>query len=172
MIREKKFREDLYYRLKGVTITLPALRERREDIPLLIHHFLAKLAQENETPRLRIDAPLMAHLARQNWPGNVRELENQIYRLALYATNGVISMEDARHDLEADAALMTSPQRSGASPLNRTLIRQALASSKGNRNDTARLLGISRATLFRKLRELGMEVPGQRGRPRASARRS
>ena len=172
MIREKKFREDLYYRLKGVTITLPALRERREDIPLLIHHFLAKLAQENESPRLRIDAPLMAHLARQNWPGNVRELENQIYRLALYATNGVITMEDARHDLEADAALMTSPQRSGTSPLNRTLIRQALASSKGNRNDTARLLGISRATLFRKLRELGLDVPSQRGRPRASARRS
>jgi transcriptional regulator with GAF, ATPase, and Fis domain len=172
MIREKKFREDLYYRLKGVTITLPALRERREDIPLLIQHFLAKLAQENETPRLRIDAPLMAHLARQNWPGNVRELENQIYRLALYAANGVITMEAAKQDLEADAALMTSPQRSGATSLNRTLLRQALASSKGNRNDAARLLGISRATLFRKMREFALDAPGQRGRPKASAHRS
>jgi Nif-specific regulatory protein len=159
MVREKKFREDLYYRLKGVSVTLPPLRDRREDIPLLVDHFLAKLARENGTRKLRIDSLLLAHLTRSHWPGNVRELENQIYRLALFAGGDVVTLEDARLDVEFDKAPLTTSTREPGTPLNRTALRRAIAAAKGNRNEAARLLGISRATLFRKIRQLGLEGP-------------
>jgi transcriptional regulator with GAF, ATPase, and Fis domain len=74
LIREKKFREDLYYRLRGVPVSLPPLRDRRDDIPLLIDHFLAKLAKENGGARLKAEPALLHLLARMDWPGNVREL--------------------------------------------------------------------------------------------------
>ncbi|HZM70302.1 MAG TPA: sigma 54-interacting transcriptional regulator [Candidatus Cryosericum sp.] len=156
MVREKKFREDLYYRLKGIAVTLPPLRERREDIPLLADHFLTKLARENGSRKLRIDPLLLAHLSRRHWSGNVRELENQIYRLALFASGDVITLEDARHDYEFDKAPLSPLARDAGTPLNRTTLRRALSDAGGNRNEAARLLGISRATLFRKIRQLGL----------------
>jgi len=166
MVREKKFREDLYYRLKGISVTLPPLRERREDIAPLVDHFLARLARENGTRKLRVDPLLLAHLTRRHWPGNVRELENQIDRLALFAAGEVITLEDARHDLEFDKTLMSPSLREPGAPLNRTALRRALSDAGGNRNEAARLLGISRATLFRKIRLLGLEGP----RPQPSGR--
>jgi Nif-specific regulatory protein len=181
LIREKKFREDLYYRLRGVPVALPPLRDRRDDIPLLVDHFLGKLAKENGgTPRLKAEPALLHYLARLDWRGNVRELENTIYRLALYAENGAISAEAARRDMEllggSSAVASTGMQsrsagsRDGVSAvatatvrmrprsveLSRAEIKRALGEASGNRDEAARILQVSRATLFRKMKDHGL----------------
>jgi Nif-specific regulatory protein len=161
MTRRREFREDLYYRLSGVSVALPSLRERRDDIPLLVDHFLGVLAKQNGAPKLRVEPALLSLLTRRPWPGNVRELENAIYRLALFAENGVLTAETARRDIElveADARAASASHRSapGISDLKKSDLRRALADAKGNRDEAARLLGISRATLFRKLRLHGL----------------
>jgi Nif-specific regulatory protein len=161
MIRKREFREDLYYRLRGVSVALPPLRERRDDIPLLVDHFLGVLAKQNDAPKLRVEPALLLLLTRRPWPGNVRELENTLYRLALFAQKGLITAETARKDLElldAEARQAAVPHRSapGRTDLKKGDLRRALAEAKGNRDEAARLLGISRATLFRKLRFHGL----------------
>jgi transcriptional regulator with GAF, ATPase, and Fis domain len=182
LIREKKFREDLYYRLRGVPVSLPPLRDRRDDIPLLVDHLLGKLAKENGGPRLKAEPALMHYLTRLEWPGNVRDLETTIYRLALYAENGSISAEAARRDTEllGKAAAMTgSSSRPVASPgfgvprtrpravdLSRSEIKRALTEASGNRDAAARILQVSRATLFRKMKDHGLTArEGPQARP-------
>jgi len=182
MVRQITFREDLYYRIKGVSVTLPPLRDRREDVPLLVDHFLVKLARENNTPRLRVEPALLRELSLRRWPGNVRELENTVYRLALFATGDVLTLEDARQDtgFAEDSAGTThavTPVEPLTGPVTRTTLRKAIAAANGNRLEAARLLGISRATLFRRLKELGAEDPkhallGARGRRAASRPRT
>ena len=172
LIREKKFREDLYYRLRGVPVSLPPLRDRRDDIPLLVDHFLGKLAKENGGPRLKAEPGLMHYLSRLEWPGNVRDLETTIYRLALYAENGAISADAARRDTEllGKATSMTGSSSRPIAPvgfgiprtrprvveLTRTEIRRALTEASGNRDAAARILQVSRATLFRKMKDHGL----------------
>ena len=174
LIREKKFREDLYYRLRGVPVSLPPLRDRRDDIPLLVDHFLGKLAKADGNPRLKAEPALMHYLARLEWRGNVRELENTIYRLALYAEDGVITAEAARRDLEllgrtssmtgsssrpAPAAAVSfgrARTRPRAVELSRADIKRALSEASGNRDEAARILQVSRATLFRKMKDHGL----------------
>jgi Nif-specific regulatory protein len=160
MVRQRTFREDLYYRLKGVSVTLPPLRERREDVPLLVDHFLAKLARENGASRLRVEPALLRELSLRRWPGNVRELENTVYRLALFASGETLTLEDARQDAgfleepkSGDAA--PTPVEPLSGPLTRHTLKRAIAAAHGNRNEAARLLGISRATIFRRLKDLG-----------------
>jgi transcriptional regulator with GAF, ATPase, and Fis domain/tetratricopeptide (TPR) repeat protein len=166
MVRQRTFREDLYYRLKGVSVTLPPLRERREDVPLLVNHFLAKLARENSTPRLRVEPALLRELSLRRWPGNVRELENTVYRLTLFAGGETLTLTDARQD--AGFAEDTPTGGPGASqaeslsgPVTRQTLKRAIAAAHGNRNQAARLLGISRATIFRRLRDLGVSGAGR-----------
>ncbi|HEV8202222.1 MAG TPA: sigma 54-interacting transcriptional regulator [Candidatus Polarisedimenticolia bacterium] len=197
LIREKKFREDLYYRLRGVPVALPALRDRRDDIPLLVDHFLGRLARENGGTRLKAEPALLHHLARLDWRGNVRELENTIYRLALYAEDGVISAEAARRDLELmDSSSLTGGSASmGAGPstnlqsggggsvpraarepgeprmrprsveLSRAEIKRALSEASGSRDEAARILQVSRATLFRKMKDHGLTALGGVSKP-------
>jgi Nif-specific regulatory protein len=158
MVRQKTFREDLYYRLKGVSVTLPPLRDRREDIPLLVDHFLANLAKENGTPRLRFAAPLLRELSRRTWPGNVRELENSVYRLALFASGSVLTLEDAQQDSSFVEDANTPLHSGGAAPgrtapVTKDDLKRAIESANGNRNEAAKLLGMSRATFFRRMKE-------------------
>jgi len=179
MVRQRTFREDLYYRLKGVSVTLPPLRDRREDVPLLVDHFLVKLARENSTSRLRVEPALLRELSLRRWPGNVRELENTVYRLALFANGDVLTLEDARQDAgfteeSAGATPAAAPMEPLTGPVTRATLKKAIAAANGNRQEAARLLGISRATIFRRLKELGAEEPkrtplGARGR-RVAAR--
>jgi Nif-specific regulatory protein len=169
MIKQKTFREDLYFRLNVVNVRIPPLRERREDIPLLVDHFLGKIAAENKTAKLRVDAALMGRLTRHDWPGNVRELENQIYRLALFARGDALTLEDASHDSEfitkiGDADRAGSPGDRGVERgITSEDIRRALSEANGNRDEAARLLGISRATMFRKLKQF--KITETRPRP-------
>jgi Nif-specific regulatory protein len=159
MLREKKFREDLFYRLNVVTVRIPSLRERRDDIPLLVDHFLNRLADQNKSPRLRIDGALLAELMRYDWPGNVRELENQVYRLALFAGGETLTLADARHDAEfmsrmaGSAGALGSRSAAGGS-LSAEDLNRALAQAGGNRDEAARILGVSRATFFRRQKAL------------------
>src|SRR5436189_7807 len=146
MIKQKAFREDLYFRLKVITVKLPPLRERREDVPLLIDHLLAKIAHENRTPKLRVDRDLMALLTRYDWPGNVRELENQVYRLALFASGDSLTLKDAQGDVEFFGKVTLPGTRGVDTGLTRDDLQRALNQANGNRDEAARILGVSRAT--------------------------
>jgi DNA-binding NtrC family response regulator len=164
MVREKQFREDLYYRLNVVTIHLPPLRERRQDIPLLIDHFLTTLASRHGRGPVAIDPAAQALLLRWDWPGNVRELENVLERAMVLAELDVIGPEhlpETVRRLEAGGA--EAAEEAGepdkAEEANRALVTleeldrrhvfRVLAATGGNRENSARMLGISRRTLTR-----------------------
>jgi Nif-specific regulatory protein len=160
LVAEKKFREDLFYRLNVVTLTLPPLRQRKEDLPLLVEHFLEKIARQKGGRPLRIDPTVLALLVRHQWPGNVRELENTISRLALFASGPVITLSDLARDPELldRVAELPGAKKAPEPELRREDIKQALKATRGNKVQAAALLGISRATLFRKLRQLQIKT--------------
>jgi len=150
------FREDLLYRLQVLLITLPPLRERMGDIPLLVEHMLEKIAQARGRPAPPIRSDVMDLFERYAWPGNVRQLESTLQRLALLAGDGPIT----RKVVESDAGLRQ--QLIGETPARpiysleqseREQICAALESTDGNKARAAKLLGISRATIFRKIKE-------------------
>ena len=153
LVKEGKFREDLFYRLNVVTVEMPPLRERREDVPLLVDHFLRK---QGETPR-KVSADAMARLCGYAWPGNVRELENEIVRSAALA-EGAINLADLSPRIIAAAGEETpeSPDdlrmKARVERLERSLLREALGRASGNQTRAARLLGLSRFGLQKKLK--------------------
>jgi len=162
-IAEGRFREDLYYRLNVISIALPPLRIRKEDIPALTAHFLEKAARDRGLSRMTIDDELITLLVRYHWPGNVRQLENVIARLGVLAGSSRLTLRD----LEADPQLYQSfteidvptspPAIEDLTTLEKRQIQRALRETKGNRVKAAALIGISRATIFRKIREYGIE---------------
>jgi DNA-binding NtrC family response regulator len=162
-IGEGLFREDLLYRLNVLTIELPTLRQRREDIPLLAEHILRKLAHKYVWPNLALAPETLTYLSAQAWPGNVRELQNVLARAAILARGRIIGIEDVR---TTTASADPSEPASGSLLLRdllaeteRRAIRQALEQEKWNRTKAARLLGISRRQLFDKIRQYGLH-PG------------
>jgi transcriptional regulator with PAS, ATPase and Fis domain len=166
MIKDGSFREDLFYRLNVVRLSLPALRQRSADIPYLVDHFLEKISQRDGKPRKRISPELLALLSSFSWPGNVRELENEIERLCLMAgDSSEISIEHADGRFTGAGALATSgPQPSGetlvgaVSALERSMIKSTLDKTGGNKSEAARVLGISRSNLIEKVKHYGLEV--------------
>ena len=159
MVREGKFREDLYYRLSVVPLRLPALRERLDDIPLLLAHYLRRFAQDNGLPEARLSPEALAVLVRYAWPGNIRELRNACENLAVLRAGKVVAPADLdpRFAQPAGPVRVGGPVALGAAPVldkeenEKQLLRQALASAAGNRTRAAELMGISRRTLHRKL---------------------
>jgi two-component system, NtrC family, response regulator HydG len=154
-----RFRLDLYYRLNVITLQLPALRERREDIPLLVAHFLRKYAEQNNKEVSGIEQQALQYLQHYDWPGNVRELENVIERAVVLAKEPIIGTAELPGHFQEKEFLPT-PTDHFVLPLNATLadiereaIAQALQHSAGNRQATARSLNIGVATLYRKLKE-------------------
>jgi two-component system, NtrC family, response regulator HydG len=161
MVRNHEFREDLYYRLNVVTIQLPSLRERPEDVPLLIGHFLKRFGEAHGKPDLEIDAALMHFLETYEWPGNVRQLRNTVESMVVLARDNVLSVDDLPANLEVDPlASNGSFLASGKSlkDLQRAAVEKALADHNGNRTRAAEALGISVRTLQRKLKAWGMET--------------
>jgi len=152
-----RFREDLYYRLNVIAVTAPPLRARREDIPLLVDHFLGVYCRKNGRARLDVDRGAMAKLLDYGWPGNVRELENVIERAAVLCRSDTIGVADLP-DAVAQAA---APQPSAltfsiGTPLEEVesrLIRETLKHTAGDKSLAAQLLGISTRTIYRKLGE-------------------
>ncbi|MDX3772575.1 sigma-54 dependent transcriptional regulator [Chromatiaceae bacterium AAb-1] len=160
LVKRGVFREDLYYRIKGITIETPALNERSQDIPLLLQFFLEQLSQRQSQP-VRLDNTAQSWFLQRDWPGNVRELKNTLESVAAIARNGVISLADIAL-LHPDTAVVQSgladtvlqsglelePQ---VQALEIRLIRQALSQTAGNKSQAARLLGLSRQGLLKKI---------------------
>jgi len=163
LIGTGSFREDLYYRLSVVTIQLPTLAERREDIPLLVQHFL-KLSNQRNKRDIRITAQGVQVLANLSWPGNVRELENFIERLAIFCVSGEIGVADVEREASNKrkfAAAAAAASGEGGTTLldvERQHIVRVLQDSRGNKSKAARALGIERKTLYEKARRLGIDL--------------
>jgi DNA-binding NtrC family response regulator len=156
-VLDGRFREDLYFRLKVATIRVPALADRREDVPLLAHHFLARFAEKHGRPHLRLAPEALAVLAARPWPGNVRELENVIEQAVVLGEGPVLGPGDLGLDGVAAERGLDYHRVLGAAlgSAERALIERALAASGQNRTRAARLLGIGRRTLLYKLKRLG-----------------
>jgi two-component system response regulator HydG len=154
------FREDLYFRIRGTEIHVPPLRERREDIPRLVNHFTGKFAREQERPIPTLSQPAMLRLAAYHWPGNVRELINVVQKMVVICDASEIDVrhvpEEVRSDDQDEAGGIGSLAGVGLDKLEKEAIRQTLAMTGGNREQTARMLGIGERTLYRKLKEYGL----------------
>jgi transcriptional regulator with PAS, ATPase and Fis domain len=163
-IRERRFREDLFYRLNVIPIEAPPLRERRGDIPLLVQHFLDCASRARGRPAPGITSEALDLLCSHDWPGNVRELENLIERLVTLGGDREISASDLPAGLRGITAPALSALRVPASGLcfrdvvetvEDQLIRDALEQTNGNKNRAAQLLRMNRTTLLEKLKRRG-----------------
>jgi DNA-binding NtrC family response regulator len=157
-VENKSFREDLYYRLAVVPIVIPALRHRREDIPLLADHFIKKNCERNGLEPKQISPKTLKLLIESPWPGNVRELENVIERAVLMSTGPEITSEALFMeplDEQPDDALPEAI-RTATETVEKVKIAEATRKAKGNRSRAAKLLGISRATLYNKLKRYNL----------------
>ncbi len=157
MVAQKQFREDLFHRLNVFTVSVPALRERTEDIPLLAAHYLKKYSARTGTPA-RFLPEAIALMCRYDWPGNVRELKNVIERSLVFCDNGVIGPGD----LELGGSLVETPEPDTGSLewMERDHIVRILKETGGNKKRAAEILGIERRTLYNKARRLGIDLRG------------
>ncbi len=158
LVRQGSFREDLYYRLNVVTIHVPPLRERREDIPVLAQHFLEKFARQMNRPFRRIEPEAMERLVRHPWPGNVRELANAIERALVVGAPPAVRAED----LPARIGRESGNEAAGETleDVEREHVRAILERKQWNITHAARALGIDRATLYNKIKKYGLRQAG------------
>src|SRR5688500_5924309 len=152
-----RFREDLYYRLNVIAVTAPPLRARREDVPLIVDHFLGIYCKKNGRPRLNVPREVLDKLSDYSWPGNVRELENVIERAAVLCRSDTLRLEDLP-DVVAQASApppsaLSFPIGTTLEEVENRLIRETLKSTNGDKSLAAQLLGISTRTIYRKLGE-------------------
>jgi len=161
---EGSFREDLYFRIKGVQIHLPALRERTDDIPALVHHYADRSAKqvERETPKISED--VMRLLMQHPWPGNIRQLVNVVQNMVVLCDGDTVEPrhlpeEFAQQAGDAELAPGSAAFEGAMSldTLEKQAIRNALKATQGNREAAAKLLGIGERTLYRKLKEYGLK---------------
>ena len=182
-VKEGLFREDLYHRLNVIRLRLPSLRERREDIPILLKHFLAKSARELNVDAKRLSEPAIAFLSEQEFPGNVRQLENLCHWMTVMAPAQTVEVADLPADMRGgtgdkgatpvDSNWRRALEREVTASLGRgekeifdglnrsfeaALISKALEHTGGRRIEAAMLLGIGRNTLTRKVQELGLDT--------------
>ena len=163
MVSERTFREDLFYRINLITVKLPALRERREDIPLLARHFADRQAAVNGLARTEFSADALNFLSRLPYSGNIRELKNLVERTILVSGKQILDASDfesqyQRHDEPVKAAEGTSFAGMTLDEIERQTILQALEQHKGNLSQVALALGISRAALYRRLEKYKIAV--------------
>ncbi|NIM20611.1 MAG: response regulator [Candidatus Latescibacteria bacterium] len=155
LIAQKKFREDLYYRLNVININIPPLRERKEDIPLLVAHFTDFFCKQNKKPIKGISEGAMELLKAHYWPGNIRELENAIARAVVLTKNDVLQPEDfpiAITKKEDPRSFVEIPFGMGMEDIEKLVIRETLKRTRGDKNMAAKLLGIASRTIYRKLK--------------------
>jgi DNA-binding NtrC family response regulator len=154
MVGEGKFREDLYYRLNVVNIAIPPLRERLEDIPLLVEHFIRKYCTTMSRDLVPIDPAALKRLEEYNYPGNVRELENMIERAIVVGNGKEIRLMDL--PLEKD---IISTSSDSLHDLEKKYVQQTLNRYNWNISRTAKALKVDRVTLYNKIRKYGLKDP-------------
>jgi DNA-binding NtrC family response regulator len=177
LVRQGKFRDDLFFRLNVVRITMPPLRERKDDLPLLVRSFVQHFSKANQKEIVELTAEAMNAVLTYDWPGNVRELRTAIEHGVVMATGPKITLRDLPPAVR-QAAGVTLPRGISAakafgeksSPLDlheteRKLILQALATTKGNVTAAAKKLGISRRTLHRKINEMHTDNSEKKAAP-------
>jgi PAS domain S-box-containing protein len=167
LVQNGRFRDDLYYRIRVIHLVLPALRQRREDIPLLMDHIVAKFNRLQGKDIAGVSVEAMARLMEHDFPGNVRELENIIEQAFVLCRGGIIELHHLPPELRA--SLYTSAE--GLSPMSlqtmeKLLITEILQRCNGNRKLAARDLGVDVSTLYRKIKAFGIDVPDSDGRSR------
>jgi DNA-binding NtrC family response regulator len=162
-LEQGRFREDLYYRLNVVPISLPPLRDRKEDVPFLAMHFVHKLAKELGATAKEISPAAMDRLLAHSWPGNVRELENTIERSLVMASGEVLQPSDIRIEAPRNAPAVTSqhtpllPEGETLEHWEQMMRREALRRANGNKSQAARMLGLTRNALRYRLSQMGLE---------------
>ncbi len=164
-IAAKRFREDLYFRLNVIPLTLVPLRQRKEDIPLLANHFVETFCAENNKPLLSISEGAMTSLVRMDWPGNVRQLQNVIERAVIMCTGEELdeAILDLADEMDSAACDVTIPTNMTLKDMEQELILRKLRYTRGNRTQAAKELGISVRTLRNKLHlyhAAGVTIPG------------
>lgn len=160
MVEQKQFREDLYFRIKGMEIHIPPLRERREDIPLLIHFFLQQFAEKYAKPVSGITPDAQQLLMSYSWPGNVRELRNEVEKLVVLTPGEEITVESLPRTIRPSSGASVGGLENvvgiSLEQLEKEAIRNTLKLTNGNREQAARILGIGERTLYRKIKEYGL----------------
>ena len=174
LVSEGRFREDLFYRLNVIRIDIPPLRERREEIPALVEHFLEKFGREFEKPMLRIADETLEYLVLFRWPGNVRQLANEIRRMVALAEPGSVLMpahlsneifasrrtmpvDQAPRGMSEVIARIDQPLAAAVEHVERAAIQRALAMTDGHLDEAARMLGLSRKGLYLKRQRLRID---------------
>ncbi len=158
-VEEGRFREDLYYRLNVVHVTIPTLRARAADIPLMARVFLDQFAEEHGKPRLELSKRALQKMIQYHWPGNVRQLRNVVENLVLFSTSNIIDLDELPENLmSGQAGDLVVPLGVPLDQVERLVIERTLVACTGNRTRAAEQLGISRRTLLRKIKELSLEA--------------
>jgi PAS domain S-box-containing protein len=170
LVREGKFREDLYYRIHVVPIEVPPLRERREDIPLLVDHFVATYNRVHDQEIAGLSRDALALLVHHDFPGNVRELQNILEHACVLCRDGIIEPQHFPSDLTRSGTreLVNPKNKMNLRLVERSLIQEVLAKHQGNRALAAEELGIDLSTLYRKTKRLSIDTPERDGRGRRS----
>jgi two-component system, NtrC family, nitrogen regulation response regulator NtrX len=166
-IRENRFREDLYFRLAVIPLAVPPLRERREDVPLMVEHFIADFAREIGRRPKRVEAAALDRLQGYAWPGNVRELRNLVERMMIMVPGDVIRVADLPPSVKGDDGERQAPLweqdypslREARAVFEKRYIERKLAELGGNVSRTAEALGLERSNLYRKMKAYGIDSP-------------
>ena len=162
-LEQGTFREDLYYRLNVMPLNIPALRERKEDIPYLADHLVKKLSKDLGSPVNEISEGAVQRLMAYHWPGNVRELENVLERSMVLSTGPVLQADDIRLDMQLRSKVQSSagdhflPEGMTLDEYEQSIIKEALKRANGNKSQAARLLGLTRNALRYRLTQMGLE---------------
>jgi len=161
MVKNNKFREDLFYRIKGVGVHMPALRDRREDIPILARHFVHRYADQIDRPAPELTEETQALLTRYDWPGNVRQLMNVIQNMVVVAQGDRLEPHHLPSEIHtavaADGQDVEIAGGLSLEQIEKQAIRNTLRLTHGNREQAAKMLGIGERTLYRKLKEYGLK---------------
>ena len=164
MVADRRFREDLFYRLNVINVEVPPLRTRKDDIPLLVDHFLDVHSRRLKTSKKKLSSDIMARFYAYAWPGNVRELENEIERLVVLAGDGDVIDSDVLGAVDAYSSEGRNMERfrlkgdlaSAVAALEREMIQEGLVATHWNKTKLAERLGVSRTTLIKKIKEYGL----------------
>jgi two-component system, NtrC family, nitrogen regulation response regulator NtrX len=168
-MEEGRFRQDLYYRLNVIPLRIPPLRDRKEDIPLLVAQFIKDFAQKEGEPEKEVTDEVLAVLTKHNWPGNVRELKNTIERLVIMTQTRMISKcdlfplfeEGKTETVPVEPEIATDSFRIAKQDFERQYIIRKLREFDGNISKTAEAIGLERSNLHKKIRSYGLDVKGE-----------